>query len=137
MSYSKRRKLDAQVAPQREFHQEQTALTFLLESSELADPFEAAVSAISALAARRRQAATTPAREPSPSPETEETTPARTNAFSVLQNLKRNSDSPKSPKKGSKPGSNKANFKSFSQSKPRLVISHLLLTFHLKLMTEI
>ncbi|KAK5995657.1 Polynucleotide 5'-hydroxyl-kinase GRC3 [Cladobotryum mycophilum] len=93
MSSSKRRKLDAQVAPQ------------------------APVSAISALAARRRLAAPTPAQEPSSSPEPEET-PARTNAFSVLQNLKRNSDSPKSPKRGSGISSNKAKLKSSLQKKP-------------------
>ncbi|KAL7938824.1 hypothetical protein V8C35DRAFT_328774 [Trichoderma chlorosporum] len=75
MSSSKRRKLDPQTAP------------------------SSAVSAISALAARRRLVANIPAKEPSSSPEPEESTSARTNSFSVLQTLKRQNEPPKSPKK--------------------------------------
>ncbi|KAM0481077.1 hypothetical protein ACHAPX_003970 [Trichoderma viride] len=64
MSSNKRRKLDTPTAP------------------------SSAVSAISALAARRRLVASTPAKEPSSSPEPEERPPARTNSFNVLQKLK-------------------------------------------------
>ncbi|KOS17681.1 Polynucleotide 5'-hydroxyl-kinase GRC3 [Escovopsis weberi] len=74
MSSTKRRKLDAQVPPQ-----------------------SAAVSAISALAARRRLASNPPPTEPSSSPEPEDPAPARTNAFSVLQSL-----GPKNKNGGSK-----------------------------------
>ncbi|KAL7810064.1 hypothetical protein V8C44DRAFT_124629 [Trichoderma aethiopicum] len=75
MSSNKRRKLDTPAPP------------------------PSAVSAISALAARRRLGANTPAKEPSSSPEPEEPSKARTNAFSVLQTLKRPNEPPKSPKK--------------------------------------
>ncbi|KAH6605985.1 hypothetical protein Trco_005138 [Trichoderma cornu-damae] len=52
---------------------------------------------------RRRLGANTPAKEPSSSPEPEESASARTNSFSVLQASKRQSEPPKSPKKnGSK-----------------------------------
>ncbi|PTB77497.1 hypothetical protein M440DRAFT_1400415 [Trichoderma longibrachiatum ATCC 18648] len=75
MSSNKRRKLDTPAPP------------------------PSAVSAISALAARRRLGANTPVKEPSSSPEPEEPSKARTNAFSVLQTLKRQNEPPKSPKK--------------------------------------
>ncbi|KAM0466335.1 hypothetical protein ACHAPV_001294 [Trichoderma viride] len=76
MSSNKRRKLDTPTAP------------------------SSAVSAISALAARRRLVASTPAKEPSPSPEPEDRAPARTNSFNVLQKLKSQNEPPKpSPKR--------------------------------------
>ncbi|KAL7910909.1 hypothetical protein GGI35DRAFT_468719 [Trichoderma velutinum] len=75
MSSNKRRKLDTQAAP------------------------SSAVSALSALAARRRLVANVPAKEPSSSPEPEESASARTNSFSVLQTLKRQNESSKPPKK--------------------------------------
>ncbi|EHK23558.1 uncharacterized protein TRIVIDRAFT_113809, partial [Trichoderma virens Gv29-8] len=62
------------------------------------------VSALSALAARRRLVANTPAKEPSSSPEPEDTASARTNSFSVLQTLKRQNEPPKSPKKNGSRG---------------------------------
>ncbi|KAK1251669.1 hypothetical protein MKX07_007148 [Trichoderma sp. CBMAI-0711] len=80
MSSNKRRKLDAPAAP------------------------ASAVSAISALAARRRLGANTPVKEPSSSPEPEESSSARTNSFSVLQTLKRQNEPPKSPKKNASRG---------------------------------
>ncbi|KAF3068005.1 Polynucleotide 5'-hydroxyl-kinase GRC3 [Trichoderma lentiforme] len=80
MSSNKRRKLDTQAAP------------------------SSAVSALSALAARRRLVANVPAKEPSSSPEPEESASARTNSFSVLQTLKRQNEPPKSPKKNGSRG---------------------------------
>ncbi|PTB69227.1 hypothetical protein BBK36DRAFT_1112231 [Trichoderma citrinoviride] len=66
--------------------------------------FVAAVSAISALAARRRLGANTPVKEPSSSPEPEESSSARTNSFNILQTLKRPNEPPKSPKKNGSRG---------------------------------
>ncbi|KAL7951507.1 hypothetical protein V8C42DRAFT_9352 [Trichoderma barbatum] len=80
MSSNKRRKIDTQAAA------------------------PSAVSAISALAARRRLGASTPAKEPSSSPEPEETASARTNSFSVLQTLRRQNEPPKSPKRNGSRG---------------------------------
>ncbi|KAL7820730.1 hypothetical protein V8C26DRAFT_393166 [Trichoderma gracile] len=80
MSSNKRRKLDTPAAP------------------------ASAVSAISALAARRRLGANTPVKEPSSSPEPEESSSARTNSFSVLQTLKRQNEPPKSPRKNGSRG---------------------------------
>ncbi|KAM6479042.1 hypothetical protein HDV62DRAFT_164198 [Trichoderma sp. SZMC 28011] len=80
MSSNKRRKLDPQAAP------------------------SSAVSALSALAARRRLVANVPAKEPSSSPEPEESASARTNSFSVLQTLRRQNEPPKSPKKNGSRG---------------------------------
>ncbi|KAL7797238.1 hypothetical protein V8C37DRAFT_408026 [Trichoderma ceciliae] len=80
MSSSKRRKLDTQAAP------------------------SSAVSAISALAARRRLGVGTPVKEPSSSPEPEDSASARTNSFSILQNLKRQNELAKSPKKNGPKG---------------------------------
>ncbi|PON30445.1 protein GRC3 [Trichoderma gamsii] len=79
MSSNKRRKLDTPTAP------------------------SSAVSAISALAARRRMIASTPAKEPSSSPEPEERPSARTNSFNVLQKLKSQSEPPKPPPKRNGP----------------------------------
>ncbi|KAL7919292.1 hypothetical protein ACQKWADRAFT_207427 [Trichoderma austrokoningii] len=79
MSSNKRRKLDTPTAP------------------------SSAVSAISALAARRRLVASTPAKEPSSSPEPEERTSARTNSFNVLQKLKSQNEASKPPPKRNGP----------------------------------
>ncbi|KAL6870533.1 hypothetical protein J3F83DRAFT_760992 [Trichoderma novae-zelandiae] len=80
MSSNKRRKLDAPAAP------------------------PSAVSAISALAARRRLGANPPVKAPSSSPEPEEASSARANSFNVLQNLKRQNEPPKSPRKNGSRG---------------------------------
>ncbi|RFU79184.1 hypothetical protein TARUN_3040 [Trichoderma arundinaceum] len=53
---------------------------------------------------RRRLGANTPVKEPSSSPEPEESASARTNSFSVLQNLKRQNEPAKSPKKNGSKG---------------------------------
>ncbi|UKZ67266.1 uncharacterized protein TrAtP1_008428 [Trichoderma atroviride] len=79
MSSNKRRKVDTPTAP------------------------SSAVSAISALAARRRLVASTPVKEPSSSPEPEERASARTNSFNVLQKLKSQSEPPKPPPKRNGP----------------------------------
>lgn len=98
MSSTKRRKLDLQQTPS---CKSTTSIKRCRKARSQCR--EAAVSAVSALAARRRQAAGAADDEDTPSPAGREDTPSsnRANPFSVLQGLRQQNDASKPPYKGS------------------------------------